>query len=185
MVLDTKRGRAQLQAKATENYSVSVHVWAAIGYGFRELVIFPEHRRRVPADSDDDDNKKKFFRVNGMEYRRRCVKEKLSDHMAGSDLTLIQDGARAHTAKPTKKLLNDRGIKFFDPWPARSPDLNPIEHLWSWLKRCVAAKRPTTREELVAAIRAVWNHELTDDMVQKHLRSWNSGLARCIKERGM
>ncbi len=38
-----------------------------------------------------------------------------------------QDLAPAHTAKSTKRWLNDHGFGVLD-WPANSPDLNPIEN---------------------------------------------------------
>ncbi|XP_045534569.1 uncharacterized protein LOC106711574 [Papilio machaon] len=43
-------------------------------------------------------------------------------------------------------------------WPARSPDLNPIEHLWDDLKRRVRARdpAPTTLQELQDAVLEEW-----------------------------
>ena len=38
--------------------------------------------------------------------------------------TFMHDGDGAHTAKKTKKFLDDAGVKVLEPWPAHSPDLN-------------------------------------------------------------
>lgn len=44
------------------------------------------------------------------------------------------------------------------PWPAQSPDLNPIEHAWDMLQRRVLRENPQfqNQEELFAALNAVW-----------------------------
>jgi transposase len=45
----------------------------------------------------------------------------------------MQDNAPAHAAKETKQLLADLAINRFE-WPPYSPDLNPIETLWKYMK---------------------------------------------------
>ena len=44
------------------------------------------------------------------------------------------DNARPHTARLTQDFLNRSNIVVL-PWPACSPDMNPIEHLWDHLDR--------------------------------------------------
>ena len=47
--------------------------------------------------------------------------------------TLMQDGASGHRAQSTLDKLHRRGVRMM-PWPPFSPDLNPIETVWNWMK---------------------------------------------------
>lgn len=69
-----------------------------------------------------------------------------------------QDNAPIHTARSTITWLEERNIEIL-PWPALSPDLNPIENLWGILTRRVYknGKQFNTLNELKNAILNEWD----------------------------
>jgi transposase len=50
------------------------------------------------------------------------------------------------------------------PWPGNSPDLNPIENLWSIVKRRIRSENITTKLQLIDRLISVWHR---DEEVQK------------------
>ena len=70
-------------------------------------------------------------------------------------LLFQQDNAPPHTAKTTKRFLSDNNIDVL-PWPASSPDLNPIENIWGILKARVDRQKPKTKEELITTAKQEW-----------------------------
>ncbi|KAI3370911.1 hypothetical protein L3Q82_007430 [Scortum barcoo] len=70
----------------------------------------------------------------------------------GPGFLLMQDNARPHVAGVCQQFLQDEGIDAMD-WPARSPDLNPIEHIWDIMSRSIQRHvAPQTVQELVDAL---------------------------------
>ena len=49
---------------------------------------------------------------------------------------MMHDNARPHVARICRQFLNRINVNVL-PWPAVSPDINPIEHIWDYLGRKV------------------------------------------------
>lgn len=69
--------------------------------------------------------------------------------------TLLHDSAPCHKAKSIDKYLKDKHIDVMN-WPGNSPDMNPIENLWSIVKRRISTRFPTTKNALIEALIEVW-----------------------------
>jgi len=52
----------------------------------------------------------------------------------GPGFLLMHDKARPHVAEVCQQFLHDEGIDAMD-WPVRSPDLNPMKHIWNFMSR--------------------------------------------------
>ena len=77
----------------------------------------------------------------------------------------MQDNARPHVAAFTVEEFHRRDLIYIDDWPASSPDLNPIEHVWALLKERIAKRqpRPYTKAAMHTAIEEEWDRlELRD-----------------------
>ncbi|GFU06310.1 transposable element Tcb1 transposase [Trichonephila clavipes] len=69
----------------------------------------------------------------------------------------MDDHARPHRANIVDECLQSEAITHMD-WPAYSPDLNPIQHVWDMLGRRIAACQPppTCLPELRRALLDEW-----------------------------
>lgn len=120
----------------------------------------------------------------------RYIEEILVHHVVpyagfiGENFVFMHDNARPHTAASVRQYLEEVEIAAMD-WPARSPDLNPIEHLWDHLKRKVRARNPapTTKLELKEALIEEWGR-LGQDRIKKLIGSMKRRLEAVIRARG-
>ncbi|GFU83757.1 transposable element Tcb2 transposase [Trichonephila clavipes] len=75
----------------------------------------------------------------------------------GLQFLFMDDNAPCHRTVAAEQLLESEDIEHMD-WPTRSPDLNPIEHVWEFLGRRLAARTlpPVTIRELRLALQDEW-----------------------------
>ncbi|GFT85260.1 transposable element Tc3 transposase [Trichonephila clavipes] len=59
----------------------------------------------------------------------------------GAEFLFMDDNAHPHRANIVDECLQSEDIPRMD-WPAYSPDLNPIEHVWDMLGRRIEARQP-------------------------------------------
>lgn len=64
---------------------------------------------------------------------------------------VVMDNLSPHKSEPTLELMSRNGVQVLF-LPAYSPDLNPIEKMWSKLKAYLRKAEARTREELEQAI---------------------------------
>ena len=97
---------------------------------------------------------------------------------------LQSDNAPCHTAEYTIQWLQSHGINRM-PWPAQSPDLNPIEHLWDYLDRQLRKRipLPTSPAGLAAALQDEWG-KIPLDVVRNLFSSMPTRVGAVIKAKG-
>ena len=74
-------------------------------------------------------------------------------------VVFMQDGASCHTSRSTLDFLRMHHVNLLTPWPAMSPDLNPVEHCWSWLAARLVGKSFPTTNALWEAIQFEWSRK--------------------------
>ena len=102
----------------------------------------------------------------------------------GPGFLLMQDNARPHVAGVCQQFLQEEGIDAMD-WPARSPDLNPIEHIWDIMSRSIHQRHvaPQTVQELADALVQVWE-EIPQETSRHLIRSMPRRCREVIQARG-
>uniref|UniRef100_A0A674F3R5 Tc1-like transposase DDE domain-containing protein n=1 Tax=Salmo trutta TaxID=8032 RepID=A0A674F3R5_SALTR len=102
----------------------------------------------------------------------------------GPGFLLMQDNARPHVAGVCQQFLQEEGIDAMD-WPARSPDLNPIDHIWDIMSRSIHQRHvaPQTVQELADALVQVWE-EIPQDTIRHLIRSMPRHCREVIQARG-
>lgn len=102
----------------------------------------------------------------------------------GTDYIFQQDNAAIHTSAATRSFFQEQNVTVMD-WPARSPDLNPIENVWGWLVRRVYAegRQYNNVDELKSAIRREWK-ELDTEYLKKLILSMKRRCLQVCKRNG-
>ncbi|GFX10559.1 transposable element Tcb2 transposase [Trichonephila clavipes] len=114
--------------------------------------------------------------ANGTMTGQRYIDEVLLPHVhlfrgaVGDKFVFMDDNATCHRTLAVQDCLDSEGIQRL-VWPARSPDLNPIENVWDALGRQVGGRNypPTNKNTLIRALTEEWDklpQKLLDNVVQ-------------------
>ena len=90
------------------------------------------------------------------------------------DDVVIMDNMRSHHAKIVTELLDKAGISYLY-LPPYSPDLNPIEKMWSKMKSILRKRKIRIASELPEAVKAALEAVSTNDC-----RGWFRACGICI-----
>lgn len=144
----------------------SVMVWGGISFGLRTELRF----------------------VNGtltaQQYRDNILSPCVVPLARERNLIFQQDNARPHVARANMEYLAASEVEVL-PWPAFSPDLSPIEHVWDVLGRAVRQRPnpPSTIAELRIALVEEW-HRIPRNQIQRLITSMRRRCTAVVNANG-
>jgi hypothetical protein len=140
-------------------------IWGAIGWDYKSPLIFLE---KLP-------DRKGIYSKAYLEQVLEPIVFPLFNTL-GPEYIFIEDGSKVHKGKARLPRL-EHSIRGFD-WPPSSPDLNPIERVWRYMKEKLK-QLPyviTTKAELKREIQRIW------DEINPHNFQYYTERLTCIME---
>lgn len=124
--------------------SSRLHVWGAISSRGKTKLAFLEGPLNAP----------KYVKILE-QFLLPAAKKQFGDEK----WCFMQDHATAHDAKSTQAWIRENVPSFFDSesWPAKSPDLNPIENLWAILEEKCNREAIATKSGFKSQLAKTWN----------------------------
>ena len=151
----------------TVKHSSKVHIWAAFSsMGTFPLCIFSH-------------NLDAAFYVKILEWH--LVENAKVYH--DKKWFLIQDNDPKHTSKRAKKWISDNIPNNVLDWPSQSPDLNPIENLFAWIKNQLKRNCPKTIGDMKTRLEEIWN-SITPEFLKPYYKSMRRRCELCVTNNG-
>ena len=116
--------------------------------------------------------------LSGDEYIRDVLQPVVVPHFDNHPLATrpvyMDDNAMPRRSRAVTAYLQSEAVTSV-PWPAMCPDLNPIEHIWDMLGRCMQTLEPPVQNirQLEAALHREWQqlsqHERNGDLLGHYI----------------
>jgi hypothetical protein len=162
-------------------FSPSVMVWGGMtGHGLTDLHFVPQGVK-INSDYYIDNILKKLAKPA---FNDSIIHRLLFS--APNTGLFQQDGARCHTSVKTIRWLDGNIPSYIHPndWPPNSPDLSPIENIWSILSTNVYRDpEPKTLALLKRRLRQAWK-AVTPDTLTNLMNSMPGRMREVIKTKG-
>ncbi|GFS92460.1 transposable element Tc1 transposase [Trichonephila clavipes] len=126
------------------------------------------------------DDRIRFWRHRGERMLNTCVVHRhtsLAPIIMGLVTAIFQqDNARPHGARIVQRFFVNHQIELL-PWPARSPDLSPIENMWSMVAQRLTQITPpaATPDQLWQRVEAAWSA-----VRQEHIQNLFESMPRLV-----
>ncbi|GFT06001.1 transposable element Tcb2 transposase [Trichonephila clavipes] len=144
----TSRHRREGREWATEHVNWRINEWSNVLFDETCFSVHPDSRRIFIWRDRGSRNNPAFVHENvrfgdGGVLVDEILRPIVVPYAAaiGDDFILMDDNCRPHRANLVEDFLFEEGIVRME-WPASSPDMNPIEHVWDALGRQVAGRQP-------------------------------------------
>ena len=155
--------------RAKPKHPVKVFVWGGISKrGATNVVIF--------SGVMDAERYTKILSVGLLPFARR--------KFPGMRFRFQQDNDPKHTSRLARQYFTREGINWWHT-PPESPDLNPIERVWSHMKQYLTYSiKPKNKQELVDGIKTFWREKLTVSQCKKYIDHINKVIPVILAKNG-
>ncbi|GFX74637.1 transposable element Tcb1 transposase [Trichonephila clavipes] len=134
-------------------------VWGGIGYHSRTPLV------RIAGT------------LNSQRHISEVLEPVILPYLQGLATAIFQqDNARPHVARIVQRFFVNHQIELL-PWPARYPDLSPIENMWSMVAQRLTQITPpaATPDQLWQRVEAAWSV-----VPQEHIQSLFESMPRRV-----
>jgi len=168
-----KRFRPEATTKTVKHGGGKIQVWGA----FHANGVGPLKRISQTMDG-------KIYHGILVAHAVPKMRELIAQSPKGTKWTFQHDNDPKHTAKKNRRYLDSKVIGELKQkmdimeWPSQSPDLNPIENLWRFLKSRLGNRlpRPSSLEQLWQYVKEEW-----EKLPLVYLRRLARGMPRRVK----
>jgi transposase len=144
-----KRRESPVETKSVSEYPEKVMIWGGVWWDGRTDICIIEGK------------------VNAEVYQQILYDYLVKPHL-NDEWEILQDGAKAHTAESTLEFCDSKGIDIRQN-PPSSPDLNPIEKVWGWMKHEINKHNIESVNHLIELIKKYWK-EIPQSTIRSFIR---------------